>query len=85
VHGDGQTFYELFPDDEGWRKRAEKIAAKTYEFTGFLVNVLKIEDLGASFTGKLTWHDACHGLRDLNLRSEPRKLLKMSATPSLSN
>ena len=69
-------FYELFPGEENWRARAEKIAAKTFEFSGFLVNVLKIEDVGASFSGKLTWHDACHGLRDLNLRSEPRALLK---------
>jgi L-lactate dehydrogenase complex protein LldE len=69
-------FYELFPDDENWRKRAERIAAKTHEFTGFLVNVLKIEDTGAKFSGKLTYHDACHGLRDLNLRNEPRALLK---------
>jgi L-lactate dehydrogenase complex protein LldE len=69
-------FYELFPDDESWRARAERIAAKTFEFSGFLVNVLKIEDLGARFSGKLTWHDACHALRDLNLRNEPRALLK---------
>lgn len=69
-------FYELFPTDENWRNRAEKIAAKTYEFGSFLVNVLKIEDVGASFKGRLTWHDACHGLRDLNLKDEPRKLLR---------
>src|SRR5215203_3959621 len=47
-------FYELFPEDESWRARAERIAAKTFEFSGFLVNVLKIEDLGARFSGKLT-------------------------------
>ena len=69
-------FYELFPKDENWRIRAEKIAAKTYEFGSFLVNVLKIENVGASFRGRLTWHDACHGLRDLNLKNEPRKLLQ---------
>jgi L-lactate dehydrogenase complex protein LldE len=69
-------FYELFEDDEKWRARAEKIAAKTFEFTGFLVNVLKIEDAGARFNGRLTWHDACHALRDLNLKPEPRALLK---------
>lgn len=68
-------FYELFPDDEAWRARAEKIAAKTHEFSSFLVNVLKIENVGASFKGRITWHDACHGLRDLNIRREPRKLL----------
>ena len=69
-------FHELFPDDKSWRERCEKIAAKTYEFSSFLVNVLKIETTNAKFSGKLTWHDACHGLRDLNIRREPRKLLK---------
>ena len=69
-------FYELFPNDESWRKRAEAIAAKTHEFSSFLVNVLKIEDVGAKFSGKLTWHDACHGLRDLKIKNEPRKLLQ---------
>ena len=69
-------FHELFPDDKAWRERCEKIAAKTYEFSSFLVNVLKIETMNAKFSGKLTWHDACHGLRDLNIRREPRKLLK---------
>lgn len=69
-------FHELFPDDKSWRERCEKISAKTYEFSSFLVNVLKIENFGAKFSGKLTWHDACHGLRDLNIRNEPRRLLK---------
>lgn len=69
-------FSELFPDDASWRARAEKIASKTHEFGGFLVNVLKIENVGATFSGRVTWHDACHGLRELNLRDEPRRLLK---------
>jgi L-lactate dehydrogenase complex protein LldE len=69
-------FHELFPDDKEWRERAEKIAAKTYEFGGFLVNVLKVEDVGARLSGRITWHDACHGLRDLGIRNEPRKLLR---------
>lgn len=69
-------FHELFPNDENWRKRCEKIADKTFEFSSFLVNVLKIENVGAKFSGKLTWHDACHGLRDLNIKNEPRDLLK---------
>lgn len=69
-------FHELFADDEPWRRRAEALAARTHEFGGFLVNVLKVEDVGASFKGRLTWHDACHGLRDLGLREEPRKLIR---------
>jgi hypothetical protein len=55
---------ELFADDPEWLPRAEAIAAKTHELSSFLIRVLKVEDVGASWTGKLTWHDACHGLRD---------------------
>lgn len=69
-------FYELFTDDERWRKRAEALAERTYEFGSFLVNVLGVEDVGASFRGRVTWHDACHGLRDLNIHSEPRRLVR---------
>jgi L-lactate dehydrogenase complex protein LldE len=38
--------------------------------------VLGVEDVGASFDGRVTWHDACHGLRELNVHSEPRKLIR---------
>jgi len=69
-------FPELFADDDEWRKRAEAVAARTYELSSFLVRVLKVEDVGASWSGRLTWHDACHGLRDLNLKSEPRALIR---------
>ena len=69
-------FRELFAEDEAWRERAERVARRTHEFASFLVNVLGVEDLGASFTGRVTWHDACHGLRDLNVHSEPRRLIR---------
>ncbi|MET0622128.1 MAG: (Fe-S)-binding protein [Pyrinomonadaceae bacterium] len=69
-------FHELFAADEPWRLRAERVAARTHEFGGFLVKVLGVEDVGASFNGRVTWHDACHGLRDLGLREEPRKLIR---------
>jgi L-lactate dehydrogenase complex protein LldE len=69
-------FRELFAEDEAWRTRAESIAERTHEFASFLVNVRGVDDLGASFNGRVTWHDACHGLRDLNLHSEPRRLIR---------
>ena len=68
-------FVELFPDEPEWRRRAQALASKTHELSSFLIHVLKIEDVGASWSGRLTWHDACHGLRDLNLKSEPRRLI----------
>jgi len=69
-------FPELFPDDEAWRNRARAVAERSYELGGFLVNVLGVDDVGASFRGAVTWHDACHGLRDLGLHSEPRQLIR---------
>lgn len=68
-------YAELFPDDEAWRQRATAVASRTFELASFLVRVLKVEDVGARFAGRVTWHDACHGLRDLNIHSEPRRLI----------
>jgi L-lactate dehydrogenase complex protein LldE len=68
-------FRELFPD-AAWRRRAETVAARTHELGAFLVNVLGVEDVGASFVGRVTWHDACHALRDLNVHAEPRRLIR---------
>lgn len=67
---------ELFSGDQQWLQRAHSVAAKTHELSSFLIRVLKIDDVGASWSGRLTWHDACHGLRDLNLKTEPRTLLR---------
>jgi len=67
---------ELFAGDKEWEPRAKAMATRTHELSAFLVRVLKIADVGASWSGKLTWHDACHGLRDLNLKNEPRTLIR---------
>lgn len=54
---------------------ARDFAPKCHEFSSFLVNVLKVTDLGASFPHKVTVHDGCHGLRELNNKRPPRELL----------
>ncbi len=66
---------ELFPEGSGEHELATSIATRTHELASFLVRELGIDDLGARFDGTLTWHDACHGLRDLGLKDEPRRLL----------
>lgn len=68
-------FRELFADDAAWHARALEIAHKTHELSSFLVNVLGREDVGASWRGRVAWHDACHALRDLGISDEPRQLL----------
>ncbi len=54
---------------------ARKLAPKVHEFSEFLVNVLGVTDVGAAFDGTVTFHDGCHGLRELGIRKEPRELL----------
>jgi L-lactate dehydrogenase complex protein LldE len=55
---------------------ARALAAKTHEFSAFLVHHLGVTDLGARFDAKVTFHDGCHGLRELGVKQEPRTLLK---------
>lgn len=58
-----------------WAKRAEILAAKTYELTQFIVDVLKVEDVGARLEGKATYHTSCHMTRLLKVTEAPFKLL----------
>jgi L-lactate dehydrogenase complex protein LldE len=71
-----KTHYpELFEDDPNWLPKANALAAKTYELTSFLVDVLGVTKIGASFSGAVTYHDSCAGLRELGVRTQPRRLL----------
>lgn len=70
------SYPELFAGDPVWLPRAQALAARTYEFTEFLVDVLGVTDLGARYPGRLTYHSSCHLLRDLGVRRQPRQLLE---------
>ncbi|NOU88715.1 Fe-S oxidoreductase [Paenibacillus sp. LMG 31460] len=71
-----QHYYpKLFENDPVLLARAEKLCAKTYEFTQFLVGVLGVTDLGAVFPHKVTYHPSCHGSRLLGVKAEPMALL----------
>ncbi|MDQ5959600.1 MAG: L-lactate dehydrogenase complex protein LldE [Pseudomonadota bacterium] len=65
----------LFIDDPEWRRRAEALAACTWELTSFLVDVLKVQAVPGRFDGSLTYHDSCTGLRSLGIKAQPRQLL----------
>ena len=68
-------YLELFRDDPLWLPRAKALAARTYEFTEYLVDVLGVTDLGARWPGRLTYHPSCHLLRGLGVDRQPRLLL----------
>lgn len=68
-------FPELFHDQPDLRVRVERLAARTYELTDFLVNVAKVNVSPSAFNGSVTYHDSCAGLRELGIKEQPRRLL----------
>jgi len=68
-------FPELFANDPDRLKKCRQLRDRFFEFSEFLVNVLKVEDVGASFPHRVTYHDSCHLLRELGVEQQPRKLL----------
>jgi L-lactate dehydrogenase complex protein LldE len=67
---------ELFPPGTPEHEMALEAAARTFEFSEFLARVLHVEDVGAWFPRRVTYHASCHILRGLGLRDEPKRLLQ---------
>jgi L-lactate dehydrogenase complex protein LldE len=66
---------ELFHGDPVWARRARDLARRTFELTSFLTDVLKVDAVGSVCNTTATYHDSCAGLREMNVRNQPRKLL----------
>lgn len=62
--------------DDLLAERAEHLAARTWELSEFLVDVLGVEDVGASFPHRVTYHPTCHSLRMLRVGDKPLRLLR---------
>lgn len=60
------------------------VLQRVWEFSKFLLEVAKTDDVGARFDGVVTYHDSCHGLRDLRIKSGPRRLLSKVAGLTLN-
>jgi L-lactate dehydrogenase complex protein LldE len=71
-----RNYYKtLFEDDAQGLQKVEQVANRCFEFTEFLLNILKVEDVGASLNATITYHDSCAGLRECKIKEGPRKLL----------
>jgi L-lactate dehydrogenase complex protein LldE len=66
---------DLLRDDPELHGRYERLRERVYELTDFLVNVARIENLPSTFSGHVTYHDSCSGLRELGVKQQPRELL----------
>lgn len=69
------NYPELFAGDPAWLARARSLAARTYEFTEYIVDRLGVTDVGARWDGPLAYHPSCHLLRGLGIDRQPRALL----------
>ncbi len=67
---------ELFAGEPDMAIRAERFAAKTHELVSFLTDVLGVTRVAARFEGTVAYHDSCSGLRELEVKAQPRRLLK---------
>lgn len=63
-------------DDPRFGEEAERLATRVFELSAFLVEVLGVEDVGASFQHRVAYHPSCHGLRVLRLGDAPERLLR---------
>lgn len=70
-----RKYPEIFKGDPNWLPRAHALVAKTHELTSFLVDVMYVSKVQAKVTAKATYHDSCSGLRELGVKTQPRKLL----------
>jgi len=71
-----KVFYQELFAGTSHEAAAKQVGAKCFEFSDFLVSQLGVIELGARFPGKVTFHDGCHGLRELGVKSQPRQLLE---------
>ncbi|KJK17823.1 Fe-S oxidoreductase [Burkholderiaceae bacterium 16] len=68
-------YADLLGDDPELNGRYEGLRSRVFELTDFLVNVAKMGEFDSRFAGRITYHDACSGLRELGVKSQPRALL----------
>ena len=74
-----QHYPDLFKDNPEALIKAKDLSNRTHELISFLVDIMKIDTITAKYDGKITYHDSCSGLRELGIKSQPRKLLNKVA------
>lgn len=71
-----RNYYAKLFDNSSRHNEVKDLQKRTFEFTEFLINVLQVDSVGATFHAKATYHDSCAGLRECRIKQEPRKLLE---------
>jgi L-lactate dehydrogenase complex protein LldE len=71
-----KEFPRFFQEDDIWKSKAKQLAEKSYEITDFIVNILKVTDVGAVLNGRAAYHPSCHMSRRLGVKEPPYRLLR---------
>ena len=71
-----RNYYPGLFDNSVHQNKIKELGKRTFEFSEFLIDILKVEDFGASFFGKITYHDSCAALRECKIKEGPRRLLQ---------
>ncbi|MCU0322393.1 MAG: (Fe-S)-binding protein [Chitinophagaceae bacterium] len=71
-----RNYYKKLFENSTEEQQVNDLAARTFEFSEFMIKVLKVDDVGAVFNEKATYHDSCAALRECRIKQEPRSLLK---------
>ncbi len=70
-----RNYYSTLFDNSSQHNQVKELGKRIYEFSEFLIDVLKIENYGAVLNAKATYHDSCAALRECRIKEGPRKLL----------
>ena len=70
-----RNYYGKLFENSSLHHEVTDVGNRLFEFSEFMVKVLKIDNVGAVLNGKATYHDSCAGLRECKIKTEPRKLL----------
>jgi L-lactate dehydrogenase complex protein LldE len=70
-----KNYYPEMFHNSALHNEYKQLAKNIHEFSDFLVNILKVSDIGATLEGVATYHDSCAALRECNIKPEPRALL----------
>lgn len=74
--GFARNYYDSMFENSADHLLCKQVTGNMFEFTEFLTQVLKIENVGAALNGKATYHDACGALRECGIKQGPRQLLR---------
>ncbi len=70
-----RNYYLKLFNNSSIHNNVKILSERIFEFSEFMINILGVDDVGASLEGKATYHDSCAALRECKIKTEPRKLL----------